>query len=140
KLKTVSTSIENLKSKIANPILLLALFDSLGAAAGHSGVLGLVAYDARFRERPVAEERLAVDIFFGDEAPRARVRRVVAVVAHDEVVVRLDVRGRAVVGRDVEGRVEIRLLKLLAVDEDSARAHLHGLARKTYDALDVTLR
>ena len=104
--------------------------------------------------RPVDHQRLALDVLARQEAPVAAVLRVVAVVAHHEVLVRRH-RDRSVslahverghfvelrVGRRRLQEMHVRLVERLAVDVDLLLAHFDRLARQPDDALDeVALR
>src|SRR5205823_6232306 len=93
-------------------------------------------------QRPVAEHGFAVDIFFRHQPPRAAVVRHVAVVAHDEVIMLLDVlpvfahAGPAVARRLVALWREVRLVERHAVDRHATeRVYINALARQPDDAL-----
>src|SRR5438874_9673103 len=77
--------------------------------------------------RPVRGEHLADQVALRDGAPGPRVARRAAVVAHHEVAVGrdLDRRDRA---RVPPARLQVRLVELLAVDEDVASALLEPIA------------
>src|SRR5690606_611943 len=69
---------------------------------------------------PVAEKSLAVDVFFGNEAPRAGIERVVAVVAEYEIMVFFDDPWGEIRERTVMCRIKIIFVQRIAVDDDLA--------------------
>src|SRR6185503_6521986 len=97
-------------------------------------------YHTRRGQRPVAKERLAVDVLLGHETPDSRIAGVVPIIAHDEVVILLNVRGRHRAVRQVQAGVEVRLRDLAAVYSNNAFDDLDAVARKPDYSLDVTLR
>src|SRR6185295_18468734 len=76
----------------------------------------LVMDDARVRERPVAEQRLAVDIFLRHQSPDARVAGIVAIVVHYKIIVGPNVDRRLTAMGHVEMRVEIGFLQGMVVE------------------------
>ncbi len=114
------TKIRPPRTSTASPGMIL----SFDVFLPEAGVIGFVADRADVGRRPVAKERLAVNIFFGNESPDARVARIVAVVAHHEKVMVFDVDRRMIAAHHVEARVEIRLDEFLPVDENTPATHL----------------
>lgn len=94
---------------------------------------------AHFRRAPVSEERFAVNILFGNQAPVPRIGRVIPVVAHDEVVVLVDLLRSRALQCLIVLEVEIIFPQLLSIDKDATVSHLDGFIGQPYDALHIAL-
>src|SRR5215467_3047549 len=96
--------------------------------------------EAHLGQRPIPEHRLAIDVFFRNQTPRTAVIRLIPVIAHVEVIMRLDERIRvgpreaSVIGGQVWlfNRLIVYVELTLIVDS-------YGLARQANNALDERL-
>src|SRR5262249_29193044 len=91
--------------------------------------------------RVIAPEILAIDVFFGHQAPRAAVIGGVSIVSHNKVVMQFDEGIGHSVREAGELRPQVWLLDRYAVDEHLASViDTESLAGQTHDALDESLR
>ena len=87
-------------------------------------------------ERPVAQHHAADQLAGWDRAKAARVEAVDTVIAHEEVLIRPECEGLAVVAAEGLRAVDIRLVEQHAVDQHRAVAQLNCVARQADRALD----
>ena len=98
-----------------------------------------VRNNAGLIERPVAKEGLAVNIFLRDEAPDARIAGMVAVIAHDKIIVVFDNNGGLGGGGAVQVFFQIGFVQDLVIDEDTPVADFDGFTGKPDDPFDITI-
>src|SRR6266436_1694847 len=89
--------------------------------------------------RPVGKDGAPVNEAAGNRTENARIVEADAVVAHDEIVVRLHAHGRKV-AQILVLRWNVRLMHNFSVNVENALADFHGFTRQTDDALDKRLR
>src|SRR6476619_6859795 len=110
----------------------------LDCPRAESALAGSALAEGNAQRRPVGHEDLADDVVARHGAPHARVTRLRAVVAHDEVVV--EGHTERLLGADVAAVVlDVRLVEAPPVDVHVrgavAKPHLHALAGQADDPL-----
>src|SRR5258705_12566913 len=91
-------------------------------------------------QRPVAKQRLSVNVLLRHQSPDPRITRVVAIISHYEVVVRPDINLRLATVRQIQMRIKIALLQIATINSYHALVNLHCFPRQSDDTLDIALR
>src|SRR5690349_8865587 len=92
-----------------------------------------------FVDRPISEDSFSVNVLFGYETPHTAVVGLIAVIAQNIVVSRLDIDWRICSMVQIFGQ-DVVLIKRLVIDVHDTAPDFDDIARHSDDALDVRLR